>query len=185
MKPDQSAIARALEVVQGGGLIAYPTEAVFGLGCRADLPRPAEILFRLKGRDPDQGLIVLIDRLESLGDWIRPLGESQRRRLLERWPGPETWLLPAGSQCPPWLRGSHESLAVRMSAHPVCQALCRGLSVPLISTSANRSGQPPATTAAEVGEQFGDSLNFILDAPLGGASAPSQIFDLESGKRLR
>lgn len=174
-----------LKVLDHGGIIAYPTEAVYGLGCRADDQAAVERICALKQRPVEQGVIVLIRDLEQLGDWIEPVSGAQRERLAATWPGPVTWLIPASEHCPAWLKGQHPSLAVRQSNHPLCRELCAMLDVPLVSTSANRSGQAPVRSAAEARELFGDQLDLIVDAPLGDSDTPSAIFDLASGRRLR
>lgn len=178
-------IQQAIETLNRGGVIAYPTEAVYGLGCRADDRVAVEKICLLKGRPVEQGVIVLIRDLDQLGDWILPLTGPQRERLEESWPGPVTWLAPASEHCPAWLKGRHRSLAIRQSAHPLCRELCQALDTPLVSTSANRSGQSPALTAAEARAMFGDRVDLVIDAPLGDSARPSTIRDLRTGNRLR
>lgn len=180
-----SEIRQIIEVLGRGGVIAYPTEAVYGLGCRADNRAATERICALKDRQVDQGVIVLIRGLEQLGDWIEPVSDKQREKLASTWPGPVTWLIPATEHCPAWLKGKHPSLAVRQSAHPLCKQICAALDVPLVSTSANRSGQTPATSAEEAEKIFGDQVDLIIDAPLGDAEKPSAIFDLRRGDKLR
>lgn len=182
MRPDFEHIIKILE---GGGVIAYPTEAVYGLGCRADDRAAVERICALKQRPLEQGVIVLIHDLEQLGDWIEPLDEPQLARLRTTWPGPVTWLIPATSRCPAWLKGRHPTLAVRQSAHPLCQQLCAALDVPLVSTSANRSGEPPARSAAAARTIFGDRIDQVIDAPLGESETPSAIFELHTGNQVR
>jgi L-threonylcarbamoyladenylate synthase len=181
----QNTLHKAVSILNRGGVIAYPTEAVYGLGCRADSRPATERICSLKQRPIDQGVIVLIRDLEQLGDWIEPIDEHQRARLASTWPGPVTWLIPASADCPSWLRGRHGSLAARQSAHPLCRDLCNTLDTPLVSTSANRSGQPPARSAADVQACFGDNIDLVIDAELGDANSPSEIRDLLSGQRLR
>ena len=178
-------IKQAIEILNRGGVIAYPTEAVYGLGCRADDRAATERICALKGRPVEQGVIVLIRDLDQLGNWILPLNGQQRDKLEEAWPGPVTWLVPASEHCPAWLKGRHRSLAIRQSAHPLCRDLCQALDTPLVSTSANRSGQSPALTAAEARAMFGDQVDLIIDAPLGDSARPSTIRDLLTGNRMR
>lgn len=178
-------IGQIIEVLDRGGVIAYPTEAVYGLGCRADDRAATERICALKDRRVEQGVIVLIRNLEQLADWIEPVPDKQKDKLASTWPGPVTWLIPATEHCPAWLKGRHPSLAVRQSAHPLCKQICESLDVPLVSTSANRSGQAPARSAAEAEKIFGDEVDLIIDAPLGDAEKPSAIFDLRSGDKLR
>lgn len=180
-----NSIDQAIKTLNRGGVIAYPTEAVYGLGCRADERAAVEKICALKRRPVEQGVIVLIGDLDQLGDWILPLSAQQRARLNETWPGPVTWLIPANNSCPVWLKGRHPSLAVRQSAHPLCRDLCQALDTPLVSTSANRSGQSPALSAAEAESMFGPEVDLIIDAPLGDSAKPSTIRDLLTGKQLR
>jgi L-threonylcarbamoyladenylate synthase len=180
-----TAINQAIEILNRGGVIAYPTEAVYGLGCRADDRSAVEKICALKGRPVDQGVIVLIRDLDQLGNWILPVSPPHREQLEATWPGPVTWLVPASEQCPVWLKGRHPSLAIRQSAHPLCHDLCQNLNTPLVSTSANHSGQPPALSATEARAMFGDQVDLIIDAPLGDSAKPSTIRDLLTGRQLR
>jgi L-threonylcarbamoyladenylate synthase len=178
-------INQAIETLNHGGIIAYPTEAVYGLGCRADGQSAVEKICALKQRPVEQGVIVLIRDLKQLGDWIVPLNDEQLERVAATWPGPVTWLIPVSENCPKWLCGRHASLAVRQSAHDLCRDLCQALDTPLVSTSANRSGESPALSAAEARSMFADQVDLIIDAPLGDAARPSSIRDLLTGNRLR
>lgn len=174
-----------LTVLAAGGVIAYPTEAVYGLGCRAELPAPVERIRALKERAPSQGVLVLVDDLARVKDWLQPLTAKQEERLTLSWPGSITWLIPAADTCPRWLRGDSGRLAVRIPEHDLCRHLCRELGAPLVSTSANPAGRPPARSAQEVATYFPQGLDLILDAPLGGRSQPSSIRDLVTGEVIR
>lgn len=185
MSTSENLISSAIEVISRGGVIAYPTEAVYGLGCRADDRAAVERICALKERPIEQGVIVLIHDLDQLGNWIEPLDADELASVRLTWPGPVTWLMPASEHCPTWLKGQHPSLAVRQSDHPLCRELCGALDVPLVSTSANRSGEAPARSALEAQRIFGDSVDLVLDAPLGDSDTPSAIYDLKSGERLR
>jgi L-threonylcarbamoyladenylate synthase len=183
--------AKILNVDQGvrclrsGGLIAYPTEAVYGLGCDpADAAAVQEVL-RLKQRPARAGLILIADRFERFARYVRPVGEELLRRAMDSWPGPVTWLFPRASGVPDWLAGEHRTVALRVTAHPVVRALCEGFGGAIVSTSANRSGSEPARTAEEVSESFGDALCGIVEGPLGGLDKPSEIRDLASGRVIR
>jgi L-threonylcarbamoyladenylate synthase len=178
-------LLQAIETLNRGGIIAYPTEAVYGLGCRADDRAAVERICTLKQRPVEQGVIVLVDHIDQLGDWIAPLDADQQASLQLTWPGPVTWLIPTTEHCPVWLTGKHSSLAVRQSSHPLCRQLCAELNVPLVSTSANRSGEEPARSALEAQQIFGDSIDLVLDAPLGDSDTPSAIFDLQTGEQIR
>jgi len=177
--------AEALAVLTAGGVIAYPTESVYGLGCRADREHPVERILQLKERSRERGLIVLIDRLDTLGDWV-DLTPELEKRALEAWPGPVTWLVPASPRCPQWLNGGGPSLAVRMPEHATCRELCRELGNPLVSTSANPPGKPGARSPEEIREYFSEPPpELIFESPLGGRDTPSEIRDLLTGNKVR
>ena len=178
-------LRQAAETVLGGGVIAYPTEAVFGLGCN---PYDAQAVIRLleiKQRDMAQGLILIGHRLSDFDDFISPLQQSVRDKVMSSWPGPYTWLLPASEQCPYWLTGQHTKLAVRVTAHPQCRALCKKLGMPLVSTSANRHGQHPARSTLQVRRRLGASVDYILPGHTSGEHQPSQIRDAITDQRIR
>jgi L-threonylcarbamoyladenylate synthase len=116
---------------------------------------------------------------------LRPLDPELLAKISRSWPGPYTWLLPAHHKVSPLLRGAHDSLAVRVTAHPAAAALCRRAGCALVSTSANRQGRPPARSAAAVRREFGDGVDFILVGRLGRQARPTQIRDARSGKLIR
>ncbi|MBL8260118.1 MAG: Sua5/YciO/YrdC/YwlC family protein [Candidatus Competibacteraceae bacterium] len=175
----------AARAVRAGGLIAYPTEAVFGLGCDPLDGRAVERLLALKRRSAHKGLILIAADFAQLEPFLRALTPSDHARLNATWPGPHTWLIPARAATPRWLRGRHDSLAVRVTAHPLAAALCRACGHPLVSTSANLSGRPPARTALAVRRQLGRALDYVLAGPTGGAAKPTAIRDLRSGRQFR
>ncbi|OQX15007.1 MAG: threonylcarbamoyl-AMP synthase [Thiothrix lacustris] len=178
-------LSAARHAVQSGGVIAYPTEAVFGLGCNpADLAAVQRIL-TLKQRAADKGLILIAADLSQLEAYLLPLDAILQARVLPTWPGAVTWLLPVRPAVSPLIRGKHDTLAVRITAHPICRALCQQLGHPLISTSANVSDHPPARSAAAVQQQFGAQLDAILDAPVGDQAQPSEIRHGITGEIVR
>ncbi len=177
-------LAQCVAAVRSGGVIAYATEAVFGLGCD---PRNESALARLidiKHRDAGKGMILIAADLDQLRDFIAPLSATDEQALRADWPGPETWVLPAAAGLSPLLTGGRDSIAVRVTAHPQAAALCRACG-PLTSTSANPSGQPPLRCAAEVERLFGERLEAVLDGKVGGLQCPTRIRDLRSGRVLR
>ncbi len=182
---DSFHLRRAADWVRGGGIIAYPTEAVYGLGCEpGDYPAVRRLL-TLKRRPLSKGLILVASDWSQLRPWLRALSRTHERRLLQSWPGPVTWLVPAAADCPRWLTGDHDTLAVRISAHPLVQGLCSRIGSALVSTSANVSTRPPARTPLQVRLHFGDSLDYLLPGPLGDQTRPTQIRDLVSGRIVR
>ena len=179
-----SSLQQASACLQAGGIIAYPTEAVYGLGCD---PRNLDALQRLlaiKQRDPAKGLILIADNIERLLPFIS-ITDEQRLTLMQSWPGPYTWLVPVQEGVSKYLTGQHETLAVRVTAHPLVAALCEQAKMPLISTSANLAGQPPARNAQDVSASLGDQIDYLLEGELGGEDAPSSIRDLKTGRIIR
>lgn len=168
-----------------GQVFAYPTEAVYGLGCDpADLQAVQRIL-DLKQRPADKGLILIAANFQQLEPYLLPLDAAVQARVFPTWPGAVTWLLPVRPDVSPLIRGKHDTLAVRVTAHPVCRELCLQLGHPLISTSANLNNQAPARNAAEVAQQFGQQLDAIIDAPLGEQDKPTEIRHGLTGEIVR
>lgn len=175
----------AARVIHAGGVIAYPTEAVWGLGCNpADALAVCRIL-DLKGRAAEKGLILIAPHLDYLLPWIAPLPPGQQRQLVQRQDRPVTWIVPARREIPFWLTGNRDTLAVRITDHAIARALCAAAGFPLVSTSANPGGHPPARTALAVRHYFGDQLDLIVTGATGDAERPSEIRDLVSGEILR
>ena len=178
-------IIKAAEVIRAGGLVAYPTEAVFGLGCDPLNEAALWRLLKLKKRPIDKGLILIAAEFAQLEGYLAPLTPQVRQRLFDSWPGPVTWLVPARHEVPQMLRGNHETIAVRVTAHSTAAALCRQAETAIVSTSANLSGQPAARRFAQVKSYFENQIDFILEGPLGRSHAPSEIRDAISGKIIR
>ncbi|MBA1146756.1 Sua5/YciO/YrdC/YwlC family protein [Ectothiorhodospiraceae bacterium WFHF3C12] len=175
----------AARAIAQGGVIAYPTEAVFGLGCDPLNEQAVTRLLALKQRDPAKGLILIAaerDQLEPYVDFDSPQVSA---RIGDTWPGPVTWILPARPQTPAWLTGAHDTLAVRVTAHPTAAALCRACGDAIVSTSANHSGQTPARTLSAVRLRFGDELDSVVPGHCGGQAGPTEIRDSRTGKVLR
>jgi len=176
---------RAAQLVQTGEVIAYPTEAVYGLGCDPMSETAVTALLKLKKRNMEQGLIVIGSSLDQFKDLVQTLTSEQLQPALAGWPGPFTWLLPAAVNCPVWIRGQHTTIAVRISTHPVCRRLCELLHGPLVSTSANPVDGPPARTLVQLEEYFHDGLAGVVQGELGGLEQATPIRDLISGKLIR
>lgn len=175
----------AARAVHRGGVIAYPTEAVYGLGCDPLNPQAVHQLLALKQRPLAKGLILIGANLQQLTPYMAKLDEKSLQQLKASWPGPVTWLVPAAPGTPAWLRGEHDTLALRVTDHPLASALCLATGHALVSTSANLAGHPPARTALRVRQQFGSRLDYLLSGPTGGQTRPTTIRDLQSGRILR
>jgi len=180
------AIAAAVDVLNKEHVIAYPTEAVFGVGCDPDSETAVYRLLELKQRPVEKGLILIAANYEQLKPYIDDsmLTEAQRNAIFACWPGPVTFVFPAKPTTPRWLTGRFDSLAVRVTHHPLVIALCETYGKPLVSTSANLSGLPPCRTAKEVWDQFGTDFP-VIDAPTGGRQNPSEIRDALTGELFR
>jgi L-threonylcarbamoyladenylate synthase len=183
--PDLLTIPRAVQCLQDGRLIAYPTEAVFGLGCDPRSELATRKLLALKNRPAGAGLILIADSFDRFEPYIEPQSETRNEQALTTWPGPVTWLFPRKESVPDWLAGNHSTIAIRVTAHPVCRALCGAFGGPIISTSANPSGQGPARFAETVDDYFGTELCGIVAGELGRENQPSEIRDLATGRVLR
>ncbi|BCX89765.1 L-threonylcarbamoyladenylate synthase [Methylomarinovum tepidoasis] len=169
-----------------GGVIAYPTEGVYGLGCDPWNQAAVETVLALKGRPADKGLILIAADIEQLLPFVHLPSETVVERLLETWPGPVTWILPASPLAPEWLRGKRPTLACRVTAHPVAAQLCRAFGGPLVSTSANPAGHRPARCLLEVRRYFRGRPELLpVPGPLGGLERPTPIFDALTGRCLR
>ncbi len=184
---EAAALAAAVAALRAGGVIAYPTEAVYGLGCDPADARAFAALFALKQRPPTQGVLLIAADFAQVEKYIdraaTPPAAVARARAT--WPGPHTWVFPRAPDTPSWIAGAHAGIALRVTAHPLAAALCRAFGGALVSTSANRHGAPPARSAAEVRAAFGDGLAYILDGAVGGLDRPTPIRDAISGEVFR
>jgi L-threonylcarbamoyladenylate synthase len=178
-------ILHATEVIRRGGVIAYATEAVFGLGCDPRNSEAVKRLLQLKQRKPEKGLILIASKFEQIEPFILPLDAKTKKRIDKSWPGPTTWLLPARPEVPHWITGGHKKIAIRVTAHPQANALCEALEGPLVSTSANRHKQQAARNVMQVRRIFIDQLDYILPGKVGAQDKPTEIRDAESNKIIR
>jgi L-threonylcarbamoyladenylate synthase len=176
---------RAARVLRRGGVIAYPTEGVWGLGCDPDNALACERILMIKNRPWEKGLILVANDFDQLMPWITLPSNSAIRRAATTWPGPVTWLFPCADDCPLWLSGDHDTIAVRISDHPVVRALCHYFGGAIVSTSANRAGRDPALSATRVRLQLRSEIDGLVPGPLGGLEGPTPIRDVRSGFMLR
>jgi len=177
-------LRRAVNTLRQGGIIAYPTEAVYGLGCD---PWDEEAVMRLldiKQRPWHKGLILIASDFNQLTDFIQPLSPEVLKQVETTWPGPVTWLLPAKETTPNYLTGEHDTIAVRVTAHKQTANLCQAAGHAIVSTSANITGLTPAKTIRQVRWQLPE-IEIILSGHCGGASQPSQIRDAKTGDIIR
>jgi L-threonylcarbamoyladenylate synthase len=178
-------VREAVRRLEDGGIIAYPTETLYGLGCDPLNATAALHLINLKQRRIEQGLILVASRFEQLEPYLSPVPAAIRKRVTRVSKQPVTWVLPCPEYVPVWLRGEHHSLAVRITTHPVSAALCDRWGGPLVSSSANIHGRPAALTPLAVRKAFNNQLDYILHSTQAGTNHPSQIRDALSGAILR
>lgn len=181
------ALQHAVAALRRGGVIAYPTEAVYGLGCDPLNAAAVARLFELKQRPRTQGVLLIAAHFAQVETYIdlAALPAAALARALGTWPGPHTWVFPRAPATPDWLAGAHQGIALRVTAHPLAARLCEAFGAALVSSSANRHAQPPARSADEVRAAFGGELAYILDGAVGGLERPTPIRDALSGEALR
>ena len=178
-------LRQAVRCLRRGSLLAYPTEAVWGLGCDPIDLAAVRRLLALKQRPAHKGLILVAAHFSDLEPFLAPLHQSVYNRVMASWPGPVTWLLPALAWVPIELRGVHDTIAVRVTAHPLLRQLCEAFGGALVSTSANPARRPPARNAWQVRRYFGTRSVPVLAGSTGGAATPSEIRDARNGRVLR
>jgi len=179
--------AEAATALHAGGVIAYPTEAVWGLGCDPFDEAAVLRLLAVKQRPVDKGLILVAAnaaQLDGLADWDA-LPRERRDAVLASWPGPHTWIVPATARVPRWITGAHAGVAMRVSAHPVVVALGEAFGGVLVSTSANPAGAPPPRHAAGIDAGLLAAIDGCVPGETGGLARPTPIRDARSGAALR
>ncbi|RDS82194.1 threonylcarbamoyl-AMP synthase [Dyella monticola] len=177
----------AANALREGGIIAYPTEAVFGLGCDPHDRVAFERIFALKQRPATQGVLLIAADFAQITHYVdmTKVPANVFAQVQASWPGPFTWVFPRSAHVPDWVAGAHDGIALRVTAHRPAADLCRAFGGALVSTSANPHGQPPARDLATVITYFGDAIDGIVDAPLGGAASPTTIRDALTGAIIR
>lgn len=179
-----SHLKQAVQICEEGGIIAYPTEAVFGLGCLPHHEHAVRRILNLKQRSVHKGLILVAADIEQFDDYIDFSKIKNLQRIRDSWPGSVTWLISARHQTPYWLTGSHKTLAVRVSSCQTVRALCEELG-PLISTSANLKSFEPAKSDQQVRAYFPAGIDYVMPETITNEMAPSEIRDAESGDIVR
>lgn len=182
--PSPFAIHHAAHQIRHGGVIAYPTDTVYGLGCNPmDLDAVA-YLNALKQRDSDKGLILIANKLELFNDYIKELSSRDQQKI-QQTKSPTSWIVTAKKNVPQWLTGDHHTLAIRITRHPVINQLCNQLQHPLVSSSANPQGKKPALNALQLHKYFHNKVHAMLIANNENSSQPSSIRVLNSNLTIR
>ena len=176
-----SSLGSVVEHLKSGKPIAYPTEGVWGLGCDPNNQNAIENLLRLKTRSHEKGLILIASKFEHFLEFSYV--EDYKEKLLSKWPGPHTWLVPPKENLSPLIRGNNDKVALRLSNHRIVCNLCDAFGGPIVSTSANKEGQSTLRGRNEILEYFPEVK--VLDGKLGGLEKPSTIQDVVTDIILR
>lgn len=169
-----------------GQVFAYPTEAVFGLGCDPQNKEAVSRILKLKGREVDKGVILIASDFSQIGPYVDfgLLPEDNRDKIIASWPGPVTWLLPKSKYTPDWISGDSNMVAIRLTAHPLVRQMCDVVNQAIVSTSANPATLPPARNYHEIARYFGKELN-VIQGTLGKQRSPSKIFHSQTMENIR
>ncbi len=179
-------IKRLSKAVENGAVIAYPTDTIWGFGCHPMLVPSIIKILDIKRRPVGKGLILLSSRLEYCDPYIDPSLPKEQIDLIKReGQHPVTWLVPAATNCPVWLRGEFPAVAVRISNHPFIKAICDEMHSPIVSTSANRTGGSTIHNALQAQRQFGEELDYIVTGYDTGTNRASEIKSLITGNIIR
>jgi len=182
-----STIKLAAEVFNQGGIIAYPTVAVFGLGCDPDNDSAVQKLLTIKQRPAHKGLILLAANYSQLLPYVDDgaISEDERRKILSLWPDAITQILPAKKNISSLLCGDFNTIAVRITDHEDVVALCEQTNKAIVSTSANLAGEKPSMTWQQVQQQLGNEIDFIVKGKTSGLLKPSTIINGLTGETIR
>lgn len=175
----------AVNTLRKGGVIAYPTESVYGLGCDPFNKNAVLELLAIKKREPRKGLILVARDFTQIEHLIMPITPTLLTPILETWPGPHTWVFPASDAVPSWIRGDHDTVALRVSAHPIVEQLCYHFCGPIVSTSANFAGELPTRNYQATKKIFKDVVDFIVNGSTGTLARPTTIRDAITNDILR
>jgi L-threonylcarbamoyladenylate synthase len=182
--PDRTALAKAVGVLRAGGVVAYPTDTLYGLAVDPQRSDAAERLYAAKGRDPSVAVPLIASSIEQ-AQMVALFGERELRLARGFWPGPLTIVMPARPVISTSILGGGTTVALRVPSHAVARALCEAFGFPLTATSANRSGHPPAASAADVVTSLATGVDLLIDAGPVKGGPPSTIVEIEaSGARL-
>ena len=175
--PEEASLARAVERLRAGGVIAFPTETLYGLGVDIRQSAAVKRLYELKGRPAEKAVSVVVSDRGMLDEWVQ-VSERAEALIAACWPGPLTLVLPAKPPVPAALRGGASGLGVRVPGLALARELCRRLGAPITATSANPSGGPEPRSAEQVAQGLSSGLDLLLDAgPLPEGKA-STVVDL-------
>jgi len=180
-------VEQAVDALRSGLVVAYPTEAVYGLGCDPGDAQAVAQLWQLKQRPAAKGLVLLGAQWQHLAPYMAPLTAPQEATLRASWPDAMTWVVPAASTVPHWITGGRDTVALRWTKHQLAHELCMAFGGALVSTSANLHTQPPCMSEAEVLSTFATHEGFagVCEGALGGYDKPTPIRELLTGRWVR
>lgn len=178
-------LKNCVKQLHSGCLIAYPTEAVWGLGCDPNNVHALRGILEIKKRPIEKGLILVAADIQQFRFLLRDLTQTELQTLSETWPGHSTWLVPHKQRVSIYVSGAHQTVAIRVSAHPIVQQLCRQFGGPIVSTSANPQGLAPASSAMRARRYFQTQDLTYAPGCVGKADAPSVIRDLKTNSIIR
>ncbi len=181
----EEAYHRAIVALNNGGVIAYPTEAVYGLGCDPHNEQALKKLLRLKQREQSKGVLLIASQWEQVASYTKPVKDSAFKKIMATWPGPFTWVFPKSDVIPCWITGKFDSIALRITAHPQAKRLCDLYEGAIVSTSANITGDPPCRDSLAVYQAFGEEVDYILPGRVGDLQQPTEIRDALTCQVLR
>jgi L-threonylcarbamoyladenylate synthase len=181
---DPAALNEAARLLRQGGLIAFPTETFYGLGVDPFNAEALERLFAVKQRQPDKPVLVLVAEQAQVTELAAEVPVVLQKLMIRFWPGPLTLVFPGRPTLPPLLTGGTGNIGIRQSPHPLASQLLHAFGGPITATSANRSGAPPATTAAEIQESLGAEIDLILDGGTTPGGAGSTLVGCDQGQQL-
>lgn len=182
---DKKQLTSIVLTLQSGGTIAYPTEAVYGLGCDPRNEIAIQKVLSLKKRSPEKGLILIGHDWQLFSNWIEPIPAERLEIILKTWPGPFTWIFPARKNISPILTGKFNSLAIRVTHHPIAKTICEAFDHPIVSTSLNLDSEPPIKSFEQAILQFDKKIDVIVPGDIGNQQNPSKIRDALTGKVFR
>lgn len=180
----QNKISQAIKVIREGGIIAYPTEGVFGLGCDPFNETAVLRLLKIKQRSVKKGLILIAASWDQVKDLVK-IALCKSCVIKANNKNPVTWVFPATKKVPRWVSGKFNSVAIRVTLHPVAQKLCKKFGGPIVSTSANLASEIPAKSAKQVAQQFIGAVDFIISGRVGNLNKPTEIRDVKTNKLIR
>lgn len=184
---NQPTYSEEVQALVDGEVIIYPTEAVWGIGCDPSNEAAVNKLLKLKQRPVEKGVILIAKDYSQVLPYVADdrIPMDKRADIFSRWPGPVTWLLPASDNAPKWITGGSELIAVRVTTHPTVRRICEEFKGPIVSTSANITGQPTPSTVTELKQIFKDGVKSYVDETLGKTSQPSTIINGMTGQVIR